>query len=92
MRIVAETQLGSHIVVKNFEGCVVKRVKSFDTETKQAELYACVELECNSARTSMCYYPDKLILGEDKTGKVPTFKCILYDCKAYDKKTGKEIK
>ena len=85
MVIAGGTELGSNVIVKTLDGFIVNGVKWFDTETKKAELYATVVLN-NGIESKTKRYPD-----QDKL-EMPTFQCTLYDCKAYDKKTGNELK
>lgn len=93
MLIVSGTEIAGNTLIKNDEGYLVKRVKSFDTETKIAEIYGMVELfdhEDGNRREIAYTIGEGSILDTEHT--VPTFKCILHDCKAYDRKTGKELK
>lgn len=91
MIIVSGTEIGGNTVIKNSEGYTVKRVRSFDTDTKLAEIYGFVTLIGDNSEIVDSIYG----VGSKDDGKedqIPTFKCVLYDCKAYDKKTGKELK
>lgn len=94
MIIVSGTEIGGSTVIKNSEGYTVKRVKSFDTDTKLAEIYGFVTFISEDSETFDRIYGVGSILSKSVSNedKIPTFKCVLYDCKAYDKKTGKELK
>lgn len=95
MIIVSGTEIGGNTIIKNSEGYTVKRVKSFDTDTKLAEIYGFVTLIGDDSEIIDRIYGVGSIFSKDggsKEDQIPTFKCILYDCKAYDKKTGKELK
>jgi len=81
------TGIGLKTIIKANDGKKVMNVKQFDTETKEAILYA------------MCIYDDKskkpAIIGEclyDGNRELVTFKCHLLGHKAYNKETGDEIK
>ena len=91
MIIVSGTEIGGNTIIKNLEGYTIKRVKSFDTDTKLAEIYGFVTLINDDLEIVDRIYG----VGskdDSKEDQIPTFKCVLYDCKAYDKKTGKELK
>lgn len=81
------TEIGAKTIIKANDGRVAMNVKEFNTETKEAVLYAMVLHNVKSKNPA--------IIGEslyDGNRELVTFNCHLLGCNAYDKKTGDEIK
>ena len=82
------TEIGNYAEIRSATDEIVQRVKSFDTVTKKAVLYATIGY-ANSDRRGVA------MLGADlrsKDRKTVTFTCHLLGHRAYDRRTGKEIK
>ena len=93
MIITENTKQGIHakIVSKHDANISVGKVKWFNTETKEAEIYATLVLSINKEihTNKVATTGDaNIIVGKRK---IVTFKCHLHDYIAIDKRTGKEI-
>lgn len=77
-------------IIKSPAGHMVKHVKSFDTETFEAEMYARIELiEKHEGQPDV---KRNIQAKTDLQFSFVTFKCYLKGYKAYNRKTGEEIK
>lgn len=88
MIIRENTELGNKTEIRNSKGNILSHVISFDTETKEAEMYGMLFYR-NKEKES------KVIAGINVTPQqrgTSTFICHLPDHKAYNIKTGEEIK
>lgn len=77
--------MGTSIVRKDDFAITARRIKSFNTKTKMAVVYATIELKDDLTGKS----ETRVILKNDKP---MTFKCKLDGFIAFDTKTRKEIK
>lgn len=80
---------GKNVEVRDFMGKVIPLVKSFDTETLEAELYISAAPNAEGKRQFVVISledPQQPFMGE-----VLTIKVKLPGCKAYNKLNGREI-
>ncbi len=85
MIIIEDTPLANKCIVVDSGGKIIDKIKSFDTETKEAEVYVTV-----NNRVVTRY--DPFNTPEEKKNHIVTTKCYLPGCKAINKKTREEIK
>ena len=85
MLIQASTELGSKTKIVDAMGKVIPLVKSFDTETKDAELFISTKLEGK-------FTGSVAVVSGPSGNEVLVIKCKLLGCKAIDRKTLREIK
>jgi hypothetical protein len=81
------TEIGTKAIIKASDGRMALNVKEFNTETKEAVLYAMVVHDDKSKRAA--------VIGKslfDRSREVVTFTCHLLGYNAYNKETGDEIK
>jgi hypothetical protein len=87
MIIEAETELGRKTVIKTENGKIVSNAKKFNTETKEAVLYAMVMHDDGSKNPAII--GSNLFNGDRN---LVTFTCHLLGYNAYNKETGEQIK
>ncbi len=97
MLIAVETSIGQDTVLKNKNGAIVSHVISFDTVTKEAELFAYLYFRETDHGPSEKMCATRWIDSNKKhsfleNGKeLVTFKCHLDGVRAFSKSTGEEI-
>lgn len=97
MLITIESSIGQDTILRNKNGAIVSHVISFDTITKEAEVFAYLyfkETE-NGPAEKMCatrwIHSDKKHSILENGRELITFKCHLDGVKAFSRLTGEEI-
>lgn len=87
MKIDINDPIGRITKIVDFVGKTIPLVKSFDTETKEAELYLMTSQEGSRKGILIVSVDASELLGTALLAKI-----ILPGCKAINKETGEEIK
>jgi hypothetical protein len=95
MIIEENTEMGANVNIVDGDGFKIMKVKWFDTETKEAEIYASLiksNLPDHGLNSTVKH--ETALSGRSifKGRQIVTFKCHLPFAKAIDHLTGKEVK